>query len=214
VLVRLMCVPHARQPREGSESRLARGRSTVLGPGVRQMVPEAAETPFLIRRRRASLKLDLDPGQCDAAHLSTDRDLPCSIDVWLTKRLHVHTLATRSTTWIQVHPTTPLQSTPACPTRAPARPVPGSTCNLSGPSQRRSLLSAPKPCMEQNFRRASSRHWLGRLGPHILTGFSRLRLTCLLFRRCKALGCQDGRRVGFLGGKWAEKSINRCCADL
>jgi hypothetical protein len=32
VLVRLMCVPHARQPREGSESRLARGRSTVLGP--------------------------------------------------------------------------------------------------------------------------------------------------------------------------------------
>lgn len=50
--------------------------------GSRQMVPEAALQVMLIRRPPSIWPIwnpDPDPGQTDAAHSSTDKDLPRSV---------------------------------------------------------------------------------------------------------------------------------------
>lgn len=72
--------------------------------------------------------------------------------------------------------------------------------------------------MEQNFERPFSRHWLGPSRPahfdRILSPpFDMLAAVSSAARRLD--GTQyfvggHGCRVGFLGGKWAEKGINRC----
>lgn len=148
------------------------------------MVPEAAETASLIRGRRGSMKLGLDPGRCDAAHLSTDRDLPCRSRRLLDEKTPRRTLATLPTTWIQVHPTTLLQSKPTCQpelklSQSPVVPV----TSVGQATGGHFFLHRRSPAWNKISNGPSPGIGWARLGPHILTGFSRLRLTCLLLCR-------------------------------